>query len=791
MKTSISFVFSVLSACAFAETSTLQTVDSSGTTSFTTDANWSGGHAPTTWFEGVENIDFVMPHGGVRMPDSEKTYYGKSFQLGTAVNVASCYIKCASQTFQNDGLVFVRGVLGNWLGSRTSHIAGKVSVALQGCTSFNVTSEQTGLMTALVFDGPVSCVAADQTLQVNASSLDKRYTVSFLGGLSDFNGKLSAQRSGYVRVESTTCPGTFDVAADAALGTSSATSVVDVAHLRLANGARLLVPLGSASVGGATVPANGLLRATGDAVIPSSAKIPVDFAGTVLSSCELDAEPRRHAILAVPQDTGLSADAFVFETTEVGSARYAGLPTMTDPVVVSEEGQELLAFSTRRVATYTVNDPGGKSGFREVDFGNWTGHSEGGTWNSDWDYFVENKTLRVPEFAEDTQVDFGGHMLGLYKGTFVLKGCAVMNIPDLRVCGTSISHWGGVVKNLDKYPYAKGGTAVLKGSILIYPHAAGGLSSSMSFTGDSARHTRIESEIAGAGDILFQANAGSNTTTCGPFGESLVAFELAGTNTNFTGRITLATQTAKDGDGNQVMPSTTNHAMVVVSDPRNLGHTDTLVYDRVLLKQHGTIRVRRDVVLDDATCGFRVYDHGCFDAETNTCLTLASPLTVDGTLHKIGDGTLRMRNPLAFGTNVGTPTEGRNLLAVHAGALSVATNTACDGLKLSFDAGSALLVESTSPAESLYDVKTETPFDLSACPNGKVPVTMAFPDGETVRSRTAVVCTVSSSASLTVGDFSMKTPRGLGAKFSVADNGDGTKTFSVTVAPVYFSMYLR
>jgi hypothetical protein len=112
---------------------------------------------------------------------------------------------------------------------------------------------------------------------------------------------------------------------------------------------------------------------------------------------------------------------------------------------------------------------------------------------------------------------------------------------------------------------------------------------------------------------------------------------------------------------------------------------------------------------------------------------------------KDGLGTLELGGSARFGDGaVSTaPTAGTNELEIAAGALKVTSETACDGLAITFAEGTRLIVPRNS-AKGLYDVKWSNPITVNTL-DGKLPVEVDF-DANTEEGGDVVICTVSAAA---------------------------------------------
>ena len=128
--------------------------------------------------------------------------------------------------------------------------------------------------------------------------------------------------------------------------------------------------------------------------------------------------------------------------------------------------------------------------------------------------------------------------------------------------------------------------------------------------------------------------------------------------------------------------------------------------------------------------------------------TLGNQLTVFGRILKLGAGTLGLS-----GTLVLPETEDGASLQVSAGALKVGSATACDGLDVSFDAGTKLIVRSDI---GYVNTTAAAPLTINTA-DGKLPVVIEYVGEENPTSVSVTVATVGKTAgeSLTTDDFSI------------------------------------
>jgi len=126
------------------------------------------------------------------------------------------------------------------------------------------------------------------------------------------------------------------------------------------------------------------------------------------------------------------------------------------------------------------------------------------------------------------------------------------------------------------------------------------------------------------------------------------------------------------------------------------------------------------------------------------------------------------------------------VLAIAEGALMPADTTGCDGLAITFAAGTKLLLDASAEGDlrtyGLYDVKWDAPIAVAG--DAALPVAFALPDGFNRKASCRLsICTVSPTAAATmnVGDFAVAAPHGMKAIVSKVENRDaGDNVVSVS-----------
>ena len=728
--------------------------DASGTTTLTAAQYWSGGVSPTSTEVDVSETDFIIDNPvAFRMPSTYTTFKGRTLQFGSAEKDANGYFKEGNLFFENVGLVLVRGRIGNWRSGTASVVDGPVTVALAGKSTFRLDSSQSSTATAIHFNGPVSCAKAEDILLVGLDgSTATAYAAQFAGGLANFYGqiKVDVGATVYLTGETTSMPGTVDVAGGGTLSARMATDATDIGNLKLAEGACLSFEMGT---GAGSAPVVSSFRVTKAFTSTATSPIKIGLNGTFPT--EYDQDGRQLTLLSVPKGTGLRADAFCLPDMGLGTARNGFLPNAVLRVV--EEGdEEKLCLLTRRIVQSNANDAGGESMLLPEFANHWNGHQVGDTFNPEWDYFVNSRTCRVPDLPNSNDVTFAGHSLTFFRGTVALKNLANVNLTNATSVAANWSHWGGTVLIDPNEPFARGGTTVVSGRIRMVSYEEGSTLMCSTFSADSARFIRVLAELCGDGRVDVMGAVG-NDTAAYPYGAGPAYVQFAGLNTNFTGRLYVRTSTATNSEGVVLMPTPENRGTLIVTDGRNLGGPlTTFTYDALRLQGWATLWARGNVTLDAQNRGVNIVDCGQFEVDPNCTLTICEQMTLSGPMKKQGEGTLALGGTLAFtGPNTFEIPSGYKFpLEVCKGGVKVLTATAADGLELAFAPEGKLLVDRTATGEvavyGLKNTRAGVPFAVME-PGNVISVVVENPGEEPVESEFSVpVCTVKVSDADTV-----------------------------------------
>lgn len=244
----------------------------------------------------------------------------------------------------------------------------------------------------------------------------------------------------------------------------------------------------------------------------------------------------------------------------------------------------------------------------------------------------------------------------------------------------------------------------------------------------------LESEIIGSAELTLTDMSHVGSDNVRRWGE----LTLAALNTNFTGRINV---TRDQYAGGLVLPSMSLN----VSDARNLGGSLAAFDFRALqLKEYGRLAPLNSMTLPgESNRGIFVNTNGTINVADGLALRIEWPITMNGTLHKIGQGTLELAGALKFYDTMSNAESDEtraevDVLDIHEGSVKLGSAKACDGFTLLADGGKVILPLAPDEGSDLkryglWNVKSATPF---ACADGvkKFPIefepaTGAFPGG--------------------------------------------------------------
>ena len=395
----------------------------------------------------------------------------------------------------------------------------------------------------------------------------------------------------------------------------------------------------------------------------------------------------------------------------------------------------------------------------------------------DCDYYLGSSTNIAFRAADATHPNRVTTFPG---GALAMGDLSFIYLYGVDVCISNLHAYGR------GYLYQRDTSASLSGRLTLHKSSAGSFVARAFGSGE----LHLESDISGDGSMNAnnyypRANGGT--------------LYLGGMNTNWTGK--LVPSWTKDAASPDV--SETAHMHVVVGDGRSLGGGNaTFLHDAVTLKDYTEIRVTNTTAFAEANRGFLVSENGCLNIDDSMTATLRAPVTLDGTLRKIGGGTLALGGRLRFGLNddlddATAPTDGRNAILVQSGALKVVAADALDGAALTFSEGTSLHLDVRSADAGMQAGGFVFTNALSSIMSGgTLPVVFDGGSPEDVAAGVTVpVCTVDAEeAEAMVRRFSAWIDTGAKRRhgmLSASANGDGTATVKATFRPSGFYMCIR
>lgn len=402
-------------------------------------------------------------------------------------------------------------------------------------------------------------------------------------------------------------------------------------------------------------------------------------------------------ILEAPEG---SIDGTKFVLSDVG-VTCPNVPEMSLSVEVGANGRDtLVARSARPVVFLTGSDR-----FSLTNAADWTdGRFPGGD-TTDADYY-SMKSMRVGQVAADGSICqnwmLPGKSFTAAKGTYsgTLSGLIRGRQVNAYEGAAFVSYGGAIVFSFDR--------------LTVWPTATA--NDYLSFSAYNGVTVSFPKEIEGRGDIYCQQLGAQ-------YRNGYVY--LGGPNTNYTGRILMATAGTFNSP-RTFTPTSTNRIEVTVSDARALGgKRSAFTYDALRIRDWALLKLTNSLDFAETTRGAFIDGTGCIAVADGCTASFRASFTFGGTLRKQGAGVLALGGTARFtaetinSPSVGdTPVEGANVLAVEAGGVKPLSKGAFDGVALSFAEGTALHLDA-DPADpevatyGLYDVKCATPVALA------------------------------------------------------------------------------
>lgn len=732
--------------------------------------------------------------GGIRTPGTNSVFGGNSLLLGTDAKRVSLYQKAGHLTFAGDGLFLKNVTWGHWDPWKNPNINGRVTVLSPQSRPCSFVSDN--MNAGHAFTGPWSGDAGTGIEAfASAQTTYHNYTLSLLGDLSRYFGRIHVYRCAALRLGETTFPGTLAMDNKKGAGdlkTADATTAVTVGTLELAAGTTLEA---QARLATETEPATNnsfrvtdALRVTG----PVSVTLP-----TALQAFAESPELRFPVLVKAASATGdldLADFALTNASSTVAVDEACALAVSSDEAT----GDTALELVRRPVVALTRDttagsDPDPENPGKTANVGALTTTnywSDAAVPHPGAVYFSNGKVLRT-YYADAKR---GPRMEDVFAGdALVVDATFALQAPTVVVSNLyfqrsakggfpTLCNWHA---NGDKTTntFAVGGTKVLTGNRLVLREDANG-----SFNGIGG-YIRIDSPLEGVGQLSLGVNDGA-----------LSAYtEFAGDNAKWTGRLRASVSTTLDARG---AFNYTNTCEVLFRRPCHLGGPRPAFDAAALMLQNkAVLHPLESVTWDEPTRGLTVQDQGGgIRTDAGTVFTLGTQLTLQGTLGKLGAGTLVLGGPVAFGTAANFEPGGtRYVVEVLEGGVRTCAKAAADGITFAFGAAGALEADPAATGDAaaygLCDVKTDAPFDRTTAPGGLVPVRVALPEdyAENPHTVSATICTVNAVAAAALGPeaFAVARPSRCRTSVTARTNDDGTVTYTAHVAPGGFTVIVR
>ena len=634
---------------------------------------------------------------------------------------------------------------------------------------------------------------ASQWMQVQANTSaanPRRGFVRLLGDMSQFLGTVGVASNRLFVCNETLanaklvkvnkCADLFTGAADGGTGTvakvtvdasssigAAATNTLIVADLTLASGSALRFGWNGTAAG--CVEVTNSFSAVGTIGVAPAAPV---------NPNTLTNGPARVAVLKVKGENAFAADQFTrvptinwFVSNEASAVVPDDVPGLTFEVE-NEDGWTVLYVTLNQVVTQIVDNSGAANASKFHQATTWSNNKTPAQ-NVGADFYSDVGCYLPPTGVEETELyHFPGRSMTVRKAlTFSSRGHIEFDQLNLYTGSTGTQQTRAWVFGLQAF-YGK---LRLIGA------------NDYLFTLGNNTTQRWESAISGRCNVIVGIRKPDANSQGGK--EKCCEFELAGVNTNFTGKWTVRHNSSDIENPTQFM-------MFAVCESRNLGRPfPTYQYDALTIKNWQALKpCRAESVLDDMTRGiyFAGADTQVVTPEGRT-LALKCPLTLSGVVHKIGAGTLALggtvKPKFCGAAQSVTPLAGTNGLIVAEGWITPLTTNGVDGLAVEFAGGGIRLdrepADAGAAAYGLWNTKWSTPFARAEGMTAKVPVMVdmgELTDMPENISRYAICTVAADKAAAIKAMLSVRSPfKGYVTDIETRANADGTATLLAVV----------
>ncbi len=271
------------------------------------------------------------------------------------------------------------------------------------------------------------------------------------------------------------------------------------------------------------------------------------------------------------------------------------------------------------------------------------------------------------------------------------------------------------------------------------------------------------------------------------------SIDLNGMGTNFHGRLTVQQEI---GNAASLTPY---QFTAYLRDARCWGGEYTLstnIFDAIYITKFPRVMVTNDVTFTEPTRGMLVKEGAKFEIAAGRTMRIENQITFAGVLDKAGAGTFDLAGDVRYnnGSPYTLPTATTNVLNILEGALKVSSKKGADGLVVTFEEGTRLIVPADTEA-GYYNVKWDAPLTIDTT-SGKLPVEVEMTGNEGTGDITVPICTFNATAAAEIPETAFTVLRASNKfrqKGSVTKrtNGDGSVSYVVRMGRVGTSIAIR
>lgn len=736
----------------------------------------------TYWANGDERCsaitasdDFVVANWKVcwspRSQDPGDFHFaGRSLTLGIvgANDDGSLEVKVYSEstrlTFDNEGLFLANGYLAGTGGyrHRPSHVYGKVTVQAPETAPFRIWSGVGDVMytnRTLVLNEDFISAAGTAAVVGDSGKFFSAYghvatnfTFKIAGPCSGYRGRLKVSGKRHYDSKSYDTrvllavpefAGSITVDGNGILELDSASRRCTVGSLDLESGALLKIPVSAAD--------NARFVVTNAFSAEGTVELDIALSGNGYTPVNAG---RTFTIVDFPADCDVDPEIFKIKD----SAPFSISPACYRTVVKEVDGGKALVVEVAPRVTLETGDKNTFSKGHDSAFDKDESWSDGHRPEPGKHYLVQKGqcAFRSPEAAS---AEFAGDSLTIKDRCTLMVFSEYLKLPVTRFCNArfaSGSHIDYAAVEADRFEFTG-----VQNNIIV--------------------------QIDGEMEMIGPWNGDGVAIVSGNIGHgSNGRLRITGDNSEFTGKIKV---TVGDATPN---PDTIFQTLLISDEKALGGHMEEMVFDALELNAYGMLEVTNSFAVTAVrNRGIFVNGTGRISVPENETLSLSTLLTVDGTLVKLGSGTLSLGGMLDV--------EESSKLQVAGGVLKVAAADAVNGLSVEVLQAAALSVDPLSATGDIADFgirndRAQVPF---ASDSGEIELLVgggAVPDD--VHRVECALYTVDSDVFAAVdalvkprrnGGFK----RGWAMRLSSRDNGDGTTTKLASLQRIGFVIVVQ